>query len=279
MNELLDLSEGEFRYIAGMLYERFGIRLGSQKRVLVAGRLTKRVRQLGLDSFSAYFAHVEADHTGAELSELINRITTNHSYFFREREHFDFLAASVLPGFRSALPGRRGSSLRIWSAGCATGEEVYTIAMTLAEFFGADLGSLDHGLLATDISRAALEEACEGVYPETKLRELPRAYRETYFRKLDEERYEIAPALRSMVLFKRLNLMAERFPFSGAFDVIFCRNVMIYFDEASRRRLVDSFHACTKPGGYLFIGHSETLQRLGSRWEYIQPAVYRKAVD
>ncbi len=279
MNELLDLSEGEFRYIAGMLYERFGIRLGSQKRVLVAGRLTKRVRQLGLDSFSAYFAHVEADRSGAELSELINRITTNHSYFFREREHFDFLAASVLPAFRSALPGKRGASLRIWSAGCATGEEVYTIAMRLAEFFGADLASLDHGLLATDISRAALEEACEGVYPEAKLRELPRPYREAYFRRLDAERYEIAPALRSMVLFKRLNLMAERFPFSGSFDVIFCRNVMIYFDEASRRRLVDSFHACVKPGGYLFIGHSETLQRLGSRWEYVQPAVYRKAAD
>lgn len=275
-NDLVPLSDAEFRYIADMLYDRFGIHLSDQKRILVAGRLSKRIRQLGFNAFTPYFDYLAADKSGMELSELINRITTNHSFFFREREHFDFLVKTVLPGIEEKIKAAARYPLRIWSAGCATGEEVYSIGMLLREHYGERLDRLDYGLLASDISLSALHEAEKGDYSETKLRELPAAYKNTYFRKKTEDTMTISDEIKKMVLFKRLNLMADSFPMKGQFDAVFCRNVMIYFDQESRRKVVQTLFQYVKPGGYFFIGHSESLRREDCPFSYVKPAVYRK---
>jgi len=277
--ELPSLGDGDFRYIADILNERFGISLGEQKRSLVAGRLARRLRELGLAGFREYVERLEADRDGAELSELVDRITTNHSFFFRERGHFDFLRDTVLPGIEASIAAQSPYPLRIWSAGCATGEEVYSIAILLEEYFGPRLRSVDLGLLATDISLAALEEARAGVYAAEKLRETPAGYRLSCFDPAGDGLYAVKDRYRSMVLFKRLNLMSGNFPMRGKFDVIFCRNVMIYFDPASRERLTRALSNYVKPGGYLFIGHSESLPREGCPFEYVMPATYRKGVQ
>jgi len=274
--DLVPLSDAEFRYIAGMLYDTFGIYLSEQKRILVAGRLSKRLRQLGIASFTRYFEYLLADKTGVELSELINRITTNHSFFFREREHFDFLVKTVLPELEAKIKQTARYPLRIWSAGCATGEEVYSISMLLREYYGNRIDALDYGLFASDISLAALEEAGRGNYSETKLRELPAAFQKAYFVKTGEDVYTISGDIKKMVLFKRLNLMADSFPLKGQFDAVFCRNVMIYFDQESRKKAVQTLYNYVKPGGYFFIGHSESLRREDCPFTYIKPAVYRK---
>jgi len=274
--DLVPLGDAEFKYIANMLYERFGIFLGEQKRILVAGRLSKRVRQLGLVSFTDYFNYLVTDKTGAELSELINRITTNHSFFFREREHFDFLVKNILPGIDEKMKQTAKYPLRIWSAGCATGEEIYSISMLLREYYGPRLDSIDYGLFASDISLSALNEAGMGNYAEAKLRELPAAYKAAYFEKKGQDQFAIRDEIKKMVLFKRLNLMAESFPLKGQFDAVFCRNVMIYFDQESRRKVVQTLFQYVKPGGYFFIGHSESLKREDCPFTYIKPAVYRK---
>jgi chemotaxis protein methyltransferase CheR len=278
-DDLVPLGDTEFAYIANLMYDRFGIRLGDQKRILVAGRLSKRIRQLGLNSFTQYIEYLVADKSGAELSELINHITTNHSYFFREKEHFDFLSQNVLCNVRDRLGKGKAYPLRIWSAGCATGEEIYSIGMLLHEYFGGLISLLDCGLLATDISVAALSEANTGEYPSAKLRELPPNYRTSYFNRVSDDSFSIRDDIRNMVLFKRLNLMADFFPMKGKFDAIFCRNVMIYFDPDSRARLVRTLYQYVKPGGYLFIGHSESLKRDECPFTYVKPAIYKKEED
>ncbi|HSV56386.1 MAG TPA: protein-glutamate O-methyltransferase, partial [Magnetospirillaceae bacterium] len=276
MSDLLQIRDSEFRYASDFIYERFGIKLTDQKKVLLAGRLSKRLRVLGIPTLSAYLDRVNGDPSGAELAEFLNLITTNHSYFFREKDHFEFLSRSVLPAaVRETLtdPSRR---LRIWSAGCATGEEPYGIAMILADNMAEYLDRMDAGVLATDISMAALAYAQEGIYPEAKLRELPPAYLHRFFSPDGPGTWCVRDEVRRLILFKKLNLMSERFPFKSDFDVIFCRNVMIYFDTESRDRLVSSLYAATRPGGYLFIGHSESLRRETCPYEYISPATYRK---
>jgi len=275
---ILPLTDGDFRYVSGLVYDTFGIKLTDQKRSLVASRLTKRVRQLGHSSFREYFARLRDDGTGAELSELINRVTTNHSFFFREREHFDVLARDILPALVDAAAGRSGASVRIWSAGCAAGEEPYTIAMLLRDAMAKRPGgaAVDAAVLATDVSLSALLEAQAGVYAESRLKELPKAYRSAYLEPAGPDAWSVSPAVRSLVLLKRFNLMREPYPFKSRFDVVFCRNVMIYFDAPSRAKLVDSIYRVVKPGGWFFIGHSESLQRDSCPFTYVRPATYRK---
>lgn len=276
MSDFFHLGDEDFTFVTRLLYERFGIRMGEQKRTLIAGRLSKRVRELGLPGFSEYFGVLRGDKSGAELSVLMNLLTTNHSYFYRESEHFDFIVKEILPTFRTGAPPSR-RELRLWSAGCAAGEEVYTTAMVVRNALGEGLSGFDVGILATDISLQALEAAKAAVYPEARVRELPAQLRSRYLEDVGGGLYAVSPEIRSMVLFKRLNLMRGDFPFRGRFDVVFCRNVMIYFDVDSRRRLVAALHEVMKPGGYLFIGHSESIQKEDSPFEYVKPAIYRKA--
>jgi chemotaxis protein methyltransferase CheR len=275
-SDVLALSDEDYAFVASLLYSRFGIQLGSQKRVLVAGRLTKRVRQLGFKSFPEYFDFLRADSSGNELSEFINRLTTNHSFFYREKEHYEFLRKTVFPAIKAKLERDPGYQVRMWSAGCAAGEEVYTLALVARDFFGPAVDRSDLGLLATDISLAALKAAKEGKYPAQRLSELPPPLRSKSFREVEGGLFEVSPVIKQMVLFKRLNLMTENYPLKNPFDVVFCRNVMIYFDRASRSSLVQAFYRHIKPGGYFFIGHSETIPRSDCPFDYVQPAIFRK---
>jgi chemotaxis protein methyltransferase CheR len=278
MEGLPAVSDADYGYISGLLYDRFGIQFGDKKKVLVAGRLAKRLRELGLSSFSEYVRFLQGDTTGKELVELVNRLTTNHSYLYREREHFDFLTTEILPSFVAREKHGAMAPLRIWSAGCAAGEEAHTIAIIMREVLGSEFKRLDPSILATDISVDALKEGQIGRYPEARFRELPKQWLTKYFQKVDGEMWEALPPIHGMILFKRLNLMNMPYPFKGSFEVVFCRNVMIYFDGAARQKLVNALYEVINPGGYLFIGHSETLQRGESLFRYIKPAIYRKEV-
>jgi len=276
---LFSITEKEFKQIAQMVYDKCGIRLSEQKKSLVVGRLSKILRRLGLSTFNEYYEYVFNDRSGLALSELVDKISTNHSFFFRETDHFNYMRSVIFPDILAALENQQTKSMRIWSAGSAAGEEIYTIAMILDDYFGQVLNYYDIGLLATDISYSILEQARRGVYPTAKTNEIPPEYKLKYFDYLDKENVSIKPFLRDMILFKRLNLMDGLFPFKGKFDIIFCRNVMIYFDSLTRENLIKKFYNHIKNGGYLFIGHSESIPRGSSKLKYIKPAIYKKISD
>lgn len=277
--DLVPINEKEFSFITNLVYNRFGIHMPEQKKVLVSGRLSKRLRRLGCANFSDYIHLLDKDATGIEVSEMINLLTTNHSFFFREGDHFDFLENTVLAELSSEFSRNAAYPLRIWSAGCASGEEVYSVAMLLHDRFSGKPGSPDIGLLATDISLNALQTAKHGVYAEQKFNEMPARFRQRYLKGTERQEYAVAEEIKSMVLFKRLNLMAEAYPMKGQFDVVFCRNVMIYFNQESRNRVVSTLYRYVKPGGYLFIGHSESLPREWNPFDYVKPAIYRKGIE
>lgn len=273
---LIDITEEEFHLITKMVYEKFGINLTEQKKSLVVGRLNKVLKNLGFSSFKEYYHYVLEDDTGQALSALVDKISTNHSFFFRERDHFDFLMNTILPSLAMRKLEGVTPSMKIWSAGCAAGEEIYTISMLIREFLGSDLSGWDVGLLATDISLTVLNEARNGIYPIEKIKDVAPQFRAKYFNLSGNDKVAISEGLKSMVLFKRLNLMREKFPFKGKFNAVFCRNVMIYFDNATRLNLVDKLIDFIEDGGYLFIGHSESLGRENNRLKYIRPAIYQK---
>ena len=272
---IIQLKDDEFRLISELIYEKFGVNLTEKKKALVRGRLNTHVKSLGYDNFNDYYASVIRDPTGSSLLSLIDKISTNHSYFFREGDHFDFLTENALPEICESLRRQGSRHLRIWCAGCAAGEEPYTLAMVLKDFFGLEFSSWEIGILATDISTTALEQAVEGVYPANRLSKTPEKYRQ-YFVNAGGDNYKIADSIKKMVYFKRLNLMRDTYPFSKKFHVIFCRNVMIYFDQQTKKDLVAKFCRYTAEGGYLFIGHSESLGQGTEPFTYIRPTVYRK---
>ena len=272
---LLDLSDSAFQRIRSLVYDYCGINLTEQKRSLVVGRLNKLLRTRGIASFDQYCALLEEDSSGRTLGELVNRISTNHTYFNRERAHFAFFRDTALPEFAAALKREGSDDLRVWCAGCATGEEPYMLVMEMMEHFGADYARWNAGVLATDISSQALSTAVEGIYPEERLGELPKSYRERYFSRV-KDGWQVREEVRREVTFRRFNLMNREFPFREPFHAIFCRNVMIYFDQPVREALVSRFFRHTRPGGYLFIGHSESLRREHSSYMYVMPAVYRR---
>ncbi len=264
----LDLSPALFERISDTMRDVAGIRLPAGKETLVKSRLSKRLRLLGLDGFPAYLERVEQDETGEELRAMIDALTTNKTSFFRESAHYDHLLASALP----ELAGR--GRVRIWSAGCSTGEEPYTLAMLLREHLGEPV-LRDARILATDISGRALQLAMRGEYSAGVMGDVPGPLLDRYFERTAAGLYAARDALRSLVTFARLNLVAA-WPMKGPFDVIFCRNVMIYFDREVRERLVARFHGMLRDGGLLYVGHSESLTGLSHPFAYVRPAVYRR---
>lgn len=260
----------DFRQIQTMAHEIFGLDLKSGKEALVSARLGKRVRDLGLDDIAEYLRVVKADTTGIELARLIDALTTNFTSFLRENQHFDLLREKVFP----ALAGR--ASFQIWSAGCSTGEEPYTILFTAAEALGDRAGALK--LMATDISTRALEAAQAGIYAAERLKDMPPHWPKRFFQRGTGQNtgsVRVQQEWRSRISFSRLNLM-EDFSHLPKCSVIFCRNVMIYFDKPTQERLVRRFAAQLEPGGWLLIGHSEGLMGIRHELEYVKPAVYRK---
>jgi chemotaxis protein methyltransferase CheR len=273
---LMPISDGDFNAIRDMVYKSFGISLSDQKRALVVGRLQPLLRQRRLNGFQEYIDFVRKDASGAALSELADRISTNHTHFFREPDHFSFLTERVLPEVVESARRKNDRDLRFWCAACSSGEEAYTLQISIMEHLGSDYQNWNAGLLATDISDRVLTIARNAVYSEDRLHGVPDSVRKRYFSKVDGDSYRIVDTVRKEVLFRRFNLMNTRFPFNKQFHFIFCRNVMIYFDIPTREALVRRFAEHLVPGGYLFIGHSESLSSLNVPLQYVQPAVYQK---
>ncbi len=265
------LGEAEFRYIARLVAERTGIVLHEGKRELVYSRLSRRLRRLGLSSFAAYCRRLKGGDE-EEISELINAITTNLTAFFREPHHFEYLAREALPALTA---GRPAGTLRAWSAGCSTGEEPYSLAMVLAEALPP---GWDWRILATDLDTEVLAQAEAGIYPMERIGPVSEARRRRFLvrgRGPRAGQVRVVEELRRRIVFRRLNLV-EPWPVRGPFDLIFCRNVVIYFDKATQRRIFEGFAARQRPGAFLFIGHSETLYGVSRAYERVGNTVYRR---
>ena len=274
---MFSLSERELADIAGFIKDKYGVNLAT-KRTLIEGRLGCYLQSKGFKSYGEYFDSVLNDPTGQEMANLINRITTNHTFFMRENDHFEIFTKEVLPWIET-LPD--GNDMRIWSAGCATGEEPYGLTIYIKEYMDSHVrkgGAADTTILASDISEKALLAASEGIYLLENLSAMPPEWVSKYFIDLGNGAYRISPELRKNVAFKRINLLEPISP-RKPYHAIFCRNVMIYFDGETRLSLITRFYDAMTPGGYLFIGHSESLTNFKHNFSYIQPSVYRKPLE
>ena len=267
------ITDKEFYQLASYIKENYGINLKKEKKILLTTRLHNVLMQNGFKSFTEYYEYILSDKTGEAVSTLVNQITTNHTFFMREAEHFNYFKETVLPYFKNTI---KDKDLRVWSAGCSTGEEAYTLAMIIDEFFGMDKSGWDTKILATDISGKVLETAAKGIYDNEKTAVLTPERKLRYFKINDSKSSVVIDRIKDEVIFRKFNLMDKVYPFKRKFHVIFCRNVMIYFDEKTRTELINKFYDATEYGGYLFIGHSETINRSKSKYKYVMPAVYRK---
>lgn len=268
------ITDKEFYQLATYIKANYGINMKKEKKTLVTSRLHNVLIQNGFKNFTEYYDYIISDKTGNAAATLVNKITTNHTFFMREANHFNYFRDSVLPYFTDVL---KNKDIRIWSAGCSTGEEPYTLAMIMDEFFGKRKSFWDTKILATDISGKALETAIQGTYDKEKTATLPEKWKNEYFKKLDSQKSIIVDKIRNEVIYRKFNLMDEKFPFKRKFHVIFCRNVMIYFDAKTKIELVNKFYDMMEDGGYLFVSHSESLNREETNYKYVMPAVYRKA--
>jgi chemotaxis protein methyltransferase CheR len=253
-SDQIALGEREYRRIRAVMRERAGIELGDAKRALCQSRLIRRLRALGLTSYAAYVAVLD-DPASAEVGELINALTTNVTAFFREPHHFDMLANEILPAL-----GQGHWRIRLWSAGCSSGEEPWSLAMVVHELLGGR-ADLDVKILATDIDTQVLARARAGVYADEQVAPIAQARKKRYFARgtgANAGLWRIRDELRGLVTFNQLNLFAP-WPMRGPFDVIFCRNVMIYFDTPNKQQLIRGFHGMLVHGAHLLLGHSESM--------------------
>lgn len=273
---LISINDSDFLRLTQFIKSNYGINL-THKRTLIEGRLSNIIIEKGFESFSEYLNYVFSDKTGDEIVILINKLTTNHTFFMRESKHFDYMRETVLPYLSKKV---KDHDLRVWSAGCSTGEEPYTLEMIINDFFGPEIMSWDTQILATDISNRALNLARQGIYTQEAVKDIPSAWKLNYFEKIgkDGANFKVKPHIKNEIVFREFNLMKRPFPFRKKFHVIFCRNVMIYFDQPTKDALINAFYDITEPGGYLFIGHSESVNRESSKYRYIMPAVYRKEI-
>lgn len=268
---MINITDQEFRTLVSFIKQKYGINL-EKKRVLIEGRLSNMLRERGLSTFKQYMDVLFKDSSGSEVTNLLNKITTNHSYFMREMEHFEFLTSQALPFLTR---NRNNHDLRIWSAGCSAGQEAYTMAMAIDEFFGPQKSTWDSTILATDISMNVLEKAKKAIYPEDSIKDIPAKWKTKYFKALGDGTFQVCDKIRKEVVFRPFNLM-DPFSYKKPFDIIFCRNVMIYFDGPTKEALINKFYQATAPGGFLFIGHSEVINRGTTKYSYIKPAIYQK---
>ncbi|HLL89854.1 MAG TPA: protein-glutamate O-methyltransferase [Tepidisphaeraceae bacterium] len=275
------LVEQDFKTISDVIYRHCGINLHDGKQELVEARIAKRVRETGFPSARAYIDHVLADTSGDEFGHLVDAISTNLTSFFRESNHFHYLVEHHLPGLLDRKRARNDNRIRAWSAGCSSGEEPYTLAMVLTEATENEPTATagrkwDVKILATDISRKILAKAKAGAYEKLRLKDVPQFMQAKYFGPgPDKHTVVVGPELKRRIAFNYLNLM-EPWPFTGPMDVIFCRNVMIYFDKPTQEKLVNRYYDMLDPGGVLFTGHSESLTGIRHKFRYTQPTIYVK---
>jgi chemotaxis protein methyltransferase CheR len=272
----MHINDADFNRLRTYMQANFGINL-ERKRTLIEGRLSALIAQEGFEGFTDFLDSVFADKSGKKIESLLTRLTTNYTYFMREDAHYKFLTDYALPEWTRKI---KNHDLRIWSAGCSSGEEPYTLAMVISEYFGSGKGSWDTKILATDISTKVLALAKNGVYGDAHLERMPETWVSRYFTMSlnvhGETEYSVKPSLKDEVIFGQFNLMGPFSRFKKKFHVIFCRNVMIYFDNPTKSRLADKFYDVLESGGYLIIGQSESLSGINSRFTQIQPSIYRK---
>ncbi|MBD5156547.1 MAG: protein-glutamate O-methyltransferase CheR [Butyrivibrio sp.] len=266
------MNDNEFRRIVAYMKKNYGIDL-SQKRVLVSGRLENYIIRNGYSGYDDYMSKVEANPNSPEATDIVNVLTTNHTYFMRESEHFDFMTRVALPWAKAKAA--RDRDLRILSGASSTGEEPYTLAMVLLDFFGIEHKSWDTRVLATDVSTRVLEHATKGVYLKEDIEPLPAKWKQRYFKKVSAEEYEVKDELKKELIFRQFNLMSP-FPFKRKFHIVFLRNVMIYFQDDVKYQLIKKIYDFMEPGGFLFIGTTESLDRHKTQFQYVQPSIYRK---
>lgn len=267
------MTEQEFLRIYRYLKSRYGIDM-ERKKEIMQGRLDNYIRAHGYETYTDYMNAVEMDITGSLERDMVNILSTNHTFFMREFEHFDFLRQTVLPYLKEKEEAKK--DLCIWCGAASTGQEPYMLAMLLKDFFGLDHGKWDTKVLATDIATDAIKTALEGRYTAEQMDSVPEHWKRRYFKLIEGgERYEVTGELKNEVIFRKFNLMDE-FPFRRKMHIVFLRNVMIYFDKETKRELIQKVYDAMEPGGYLFIGRTETIDRDITPFEMIQPSIFRK---
>lgn len=266
------MSYENFKLIKNLAYKVTGISLSDHKQNMIYGRLARRLRALGLQTFDQYCSLLESDNS-AELHEFVNAITTNLTAFFRENHHFEFLQNNLLPQLIKS--NARTRKIRIWSAGCSTGEEPYSIAMVLRAF--APIQTWDVKILATDLDSNVVSKGKSGFYSAERISSVPEKYKKSLTINKRTEEVRVHDDVRNLITFKQLNLLHD-WPMKGPFDVIFCRNVVIYFDAETQRRLFDRYAQILKPSGHLFIGHSESLNKICNRFDSLGRTIYQRKI-
>jgi len=265
--------------IRAFIHRELGIALPEEKASLLTSRLRRILDERGLSGMEDYVSWLESQSSPDALAELADAISTNHTFFYREPAHFDLLENKVLPEIVDRLNRKGRYDVRMWCAAASTGQEPYTLAMILRRYLDERNLRWKAGLLATDVSNEALETARAGVYPELSVHALPVTWVSRFFEKAGPEEMQVDPMLKKEVVFRRLNLIGRAYPFKEPFEIVFCRNVMIYFDESTRHAVGQRIFDVMSPGGYLFLGLSETLRRGATQFEYVEPGVFRKPLD
>ena len=270
---MLKITDKEFELFRVLIKQKMGINLSSEKKSLVFSRLRPLITQLGLSSFTQYYELLLKDKNTEITKNFMDRISTNHTFFMRESSHFEYLKNYVLPKIEKRHNNTK--DIRLWCAGCSSGEEAYTLQILLQEYFENKPGwNLE--ILATDISNNVLNKAYKGVYPKESIDDIPSQWKLKYFSKYTDFDIVAKPILKNNITFTRFNFIEDAFKFRKAFQVIFCRNVMIYFDSPTRNSLIKKFYSVTESGGYLFIGQSESIGHADSEYKYVLPAIYTK---
>lgn len=274
-NMIMELTDKEFEVFQKVVMSILGIQLSDAKRPLVVSRLLSRLKHLQLKSFSEYIEYLcQSPMAQEELTNFINQITTNETYFFREQQHFDFLQQQVMPGFHKS---KRGEIIRVWSSACSSGEEPYSIAFIFSDFIKQN-ASFRVKILASDVSTKVLRKAEEGVYSKERISKIPMQNRLNYFTQIEEDKYQVKEEIRALITFKNLNLMDQHYPLKAPLDILFCRNVMIYFSEDSKTHVLNNFYRYLKDDGFLFMGHSESLINCREKFKVIQNTIFKKNI-
>jgi chemotaxis protein methyltransferase CheR len=280
LSRTASLGRAEFARFQQLIYREAGIHLGESKQALLVGRLARRLRELGLRSYGAYWRLVGPGGDLAERARMIEAVCTHETHFFREPQHFEFLARDLFPRWKAeAAARRRPRQVRVWSAGCSSGEEPYSLAMSLLHHLPPEEGwKLE--VVATDLSTRVLERARTGIWPLKKREEIPPAYLKRFMLKgrgAQEGMLAAGSEIRGLVDFRVLNLNDPEYDLTGRFDLIFCRNVLIYFDAVSRAAVVERLLDRLEPGGHFFLGHAESLSRVTGRARHVLPTVYARS--
>lgn len=276
-----NMSRRVYEKFSQLIYNECGITLPPEKKLMLQSRLQRRVRALSLSSFEEYYKYLTiSEGCQAELVHTLDAVSTNKTEFFREPSHFDFLRKVAFPQVIYSSWKNSRKKFHIWSAGCSSGQEPYTLTMVLSDFLeGEKYSGFDYGIFGTDISQLMLSVAQRAIYSDQEIQSIPQYFRIKYCMKGKSQQkgnWRVVPELRNRIEFKRLNLMEAHFDLPSQMDIIFCRNVIIYFDRPTQTSLFEKFYKCLADGGYLFIGHSETLNGINDQFEYLQPTIYRK---